>query len=64
MPFELSLHTGDPAGLATPLLAVALPSDKPVPRTLAPLDKLLAGALTRAVKQKDFKGNRDETLIL
>jgi leucyl aminopeptidase len=64
MPFELSLHTGDPAGLATPLLAVALPSDKSVPRTLAALDKALGGALTRAVKQKDFKGNRDETLIL
>ena len=28
MPFSLSLHAGDPARLATPLLAVALPSDK------------------------------------
>ncbi len=64
MPFALSLHAGDPARLATPLLAVALPSDKTVPRTLAPLDKALGGALTRAVKQKDFKGNRDETLLL
>ncbi len=64
MAFELSLHTGDPAGLATPLLAVALPSDKPVPKMLAPLDKALGGALSRAVKQKDFKGNRDETLML
>ncbi|HEX7546951.1 MAG TPA: leucyl aminopeptidase [Gemmatimonadaceae bacterium] len=64
MPFSLSLHVGDPARLATPLLAVALPSDKAVPKTLASLDKALGGALTRAVKQKDFKGNRDETLFL
>src|ERR1019366_5987360 len=64
MAFALSLHAGDPARLATPLLAVALPSDKTVPRTLAPLDKALGGAPTRDVKQKDFKGNRDETLLL
>jgi len=64
MSFELSLHVGDPSRLSTPMLAVALPADKAVPRTLAPLDKLLGGALTRAVKQKDFKGNRDETLLL
>jgi leucyl aminopeptidase len=64
MAFKLSLHTGDPARVATPLLAVALPSDRKVPRTLAPLDRLLGGALSRAVKQKDFKGNKDETLIL
>jgi len=64
MAFALSLHIGDPSKVSTPLLAVALPSDKPVPRSLAPLDKALNGALTRAVKQKDFKGNRDETLLL
>jgi leucyl aminopeptidase len=64
MAFALSVHAGDPSRLATPLLAIALPADKPVPRTLAPLDKALGGALTRAVKQRDFKGNRDETLLL
>jgi leucyl aminopeptidase len=64
MAFKLSLHAGDVARLATPLLAVALPSDKPVPRTLSALDRALDGALSRAVKQKDFKGNRDETLLL
>jgi len=61
---ELALHAEDPARLATPLLALALPSDKPIPPSLAPLDKLLGGAISRAVKQKDFKGNRDETLLL
>ena len=50
MAFALSLHTGDPSRLATPLLAVALPADKPVPRTLAPLDKLLGYAQQMADK--------------
>jgi leucyl aminopeptidase len=64
MAFKFSLHAGEVARLATPLLAVALPSDKPVPRALSALDRALDGALSRAVKQKDFKGNRDETLLL
>lgn len=64
MALRFSLHTGDPARLSSPLLVVALPSDKTVPRSLAPLDRLLGGALSRAVKQRDFKGNKDETLLL
>jgi leucyl aminopeptidase len=64
MAFRLSLQTVDPSRLATPLLAVALPSDKAVPRSLAGLDRLLGGAIARAVRQRDFKGNRDETLLL
>ena len=64
MAFRHALHIGDPSRLRTPLLAVALPSDRKVPRSLAPLDRHLGGALTRAVRNKDFKGNRDETLLL
>jgi leucyl aminopeptidase len=64
MALELSLHAGDPARLATPLLAVALPSDKAVPHALAGLDKALGGGISRVVKQRDFKGNRDEALLL
>jgi leucyl aminopeptidase len=64
MAFKISLNTGDPSRVATPMLAVALPSDKAVPRLLAPLDRALGGALSRAVKQRDFRGNRDETLLL
>ena len=64
MPFSLAVRAGDPARIATPLLAVALPSDAPVPRVLKGLDRSLGGALTRAVRAKDFKGSRDETLLL
>ena len=64
MSIALTLRAGDPARFATPLLAVALPSDKPLPRLLAALDKSLGGALARAMKQRDFKGSRDETFVI
>jgi leucyl aminopeptidase len=64
MSIAFTLRAGDPARLATPLLAVALPSDKPLPRPLAALDKSLGGALARAIKQRDFKGSRDETFVI
>lgn len=64
MAFDLGLRAGDPARLSIPLLAVALPSDKAVPKSLNALDKALGGAIARAVKSKDFKGNRDESLML
>ena len=64
MSLAFSLRAGDPARLATPLLAVALPADKPVPRSLGALDRALGGGIARAVRQRDFKGNRDETLML
>ena len=60
----LAVRAGDPSRLATPLLVIALPSDKPVPRSLAALDRALNGALSRAVRQRDFKGARDETLLI
>ncbi len=64
MAFALSTHTGDPARLGTPLLAVALVADASFPRALAALDAATGGALSRAVKQRDFKGNRDEAMLV
>jgi len=64
MSFALSTHAGDPARLATPFLAVALANDGKFPRALAALDKSTGGALSRAVRQRDFKGSRDETLLV
>ncbi|HLA91743.1 MAG TPA: leucyl aminopeptidase [Gemmatimonadaceae bacterium] len=63
-PFGLSVHAGDPARLRTPLLAVLLPSGKPVPRALAALDRVTGGGIARAVRRKDFRGNRDEAFLL
>src|SRR5258708_295166 len=64
MALALSIRAGDPAALSVPLLAVALPSGKPLPRTLARLDRALGGAIGRVVRARDFKGNRDETMFL
>jgi leucyl aminopeptidase len=61
---RISVRSGDPASFATPLLALALPSGKAVPRSLAALDRALGRAIARAVRQKDFKGAKDETLLL
>ena len=64
MTLVLSSHAGDPAQLATPLLALALSSDAKFPRALAALDAASGGGIGRAIKQRDFKGNRDESLLL
>jgi len=61
--FALSLRGGDPARVATPLMAVGLHSGGVFPRVLAALDKAYGGALSRAVAQADFKGVRDESLL-
>ena len=64
MNLTLKLHAGDPASLRVPLIAVALQSGKGLPRDLARLDRTTGGAIARARRAKDFKGNRDETLLL
>lgn len=58
------VRAGDPARAATPLLAVALPADPAMPRALVALDKRYDGALSRAIRRKDFSGGKDETLLL
>ncbi len=58
------VRAGDPARIATPLLVVALSADPAMPRALAALDKRYGGALSRAIRQKDFQGGKDETLFL
>ncbi|MHB0964531.1 MAG: M17 family peptidase N-terminal domain-containing protein, partial [Gemmatimonadaceae bacterium] len=64
MALAIALRGGDPSRVATPLLAVGLHSGGVFPRVLAALDKAYGGALSRAVRQADFKGNRDETLLV
>ena len=64
MAFRLSLHAGDPASHATPLLAVALAPGRTLPRAVTALDRRFDGQITRAVRRKDFKGSKDETLLL
>ena len=64
VPLALSVGTGDPAWLSTPLLAAALSEGSAVPRALAALDKSLGGAIGRTIDRKDFTGKRDDALLL
>ena len=64
MSLVFGLRAGDPSKVATPLLAVALPSEPVLPRALGALDRKYRGALSRAIKAQDFKGGRDEALLL
>lgn len=64
MSIAFDVRAGDPARAATPLLIVALPSEPAMPRALAALDKRYDGALSRAIRRKDFQGGKDETLLL
>lgn len=64
MSLTFALRAGDPARAATPLLAIALPAEPTLPKALAALDAKYDGALSRAIRRKDFQGGRDESLLL
>lgn len=69
MPLSFSLTHAAPASLETPLLAIVLPSDvswgdASWQTLLAPVDALLHGTLSRSLTRRDFRGGRDETLML
>lgn len=64
MSVSFDVRAGDPARAATPLLVVVLPPDAALPTALKGLDKKYDGALSRALRRKDFRGNRDESLLL
>ncbi|MHB8838291.1 MAG: leucyl aminopeptidase [Gemmatimonadaceae bacterium] len=63
MSLTLSVRGGDPGRIATPLLAVALPTGGSFPRALSALDAAYGGVLSRAVRNGDFKGAKDEVLL-
>ena len=64
MGVALAIKSGDPSALRVPLLAVALQAGKPLSRALASLDRATGGGIARALRAKDFKAGRDETLLL
>ncbi|HTH63855.1 MAG TPA: leucyl aminopeptidase [Gemmatimonadales bacterium] len=49
--------------IETPLLAIAVPASTELPASLAPIDQITGGAVSRALASGDFKGKRDETLL-
>ncbi len=64
MSLTLQLNHLPPASLETPLLAVILPSAPALNDALATIDAALAGALARTLARRDFRGGRDETLLV
>src|SRR5436190_21950951 len=59
-----TLATAPLAQVETPLLAVALAQGPALPASLAELDRATGGGLARAIASGDFKGKRDESLLL
>ncbi len=69
MSLSFHLHTSAPASLDSALLAVILPQDEALNEAsltaaLSPLDTVVQGALSRSLARRDFRGTRDETLLL
>jgi leucyl aminopeptidase len=52
------------AQVESPLLAVAVPQGASLPASLADLDRAAGGVLARALGAGDYKGKRDETLLV
>jgi len=63
IPFTSRVVRAEPAGHATPLLAIAVPQG-PRPESLAALDAQVGGALTRLFASGDFSGRKDETALI
>ncbi len=59
-----TLVTAPLAQIDTPLLAVAVAQGGALPASLGELDRAAGGGLARAIASGDFKGKRDESLLL
>jgi leucyl aminopeptidase len=64
MDFRVTARRAQPDTADAPLLVVALPSGASLTPPLSALDAAFGGALGRALQRKDFRGARDETLVL
>jgi leucyl aminopeptidase len=65
MALAIGFRTGDPATARERWLAVALHAGiTSLPSELRNLDRVLGGQIARAIRDRDFRGGRDETLML
>ena len=64
MDFRVTARRAQPDTADAPLLVLALPSGATLTPALTALDANLGGALGRSLERKDFRGARDETLVL
>jgi leucyl aminopeptidase len=63
-PFSVALSSADAASAKAPILFVALASGGTLPESLASIDRATSGAITTAIRERDFRGSRDEILFL
>jgi len=64
MDFRVTARRAQPDTADAPLLVLALPSGATLTPALTALDANLGGALGRSLERRDFRGARDETLVL
>jgi leucyl aminopeptidase len=64
MDFRVTAQRAQPDTADAPLLVLALPSGATLTPALTALDASLGGALRRSLERRDFRGARDETLVL
>jgi leucyl aminopeptidase len=62
--FAVALSGADAATIQMPVLFVALTSGASFPATLSTLDNAMGGAISTALRNRDFRGSRDEILFL
>lgn len=64
MPLTVRVSSRAPNDIQVALLVVPLSADPDLPSALTTLDERLGGALSRTLERRDFRGGRDETLLL
>ena len=64
MSLSLQLSHAAPASVNSPLLAIVLPQDPTLDEALKAVDAPLVGAIERSIARRDFRGGRDETMLL
>lgn len=64
MPLSFQLAHAAPATVDSPLLTIVLPTEPTLSEALTEVDAALHGALGRSLSRRDFRGARDETLLL
>ena len=64
MPISYSVLQAEPSTLTTGVLAILLAQGEPIPASLALLDTLLGGTLSRSVDRGAFTGKRDDVVHL
>jgi leucyl aminopeptidase len=63
-PLAITLAAADPAKIQQSLLFVALTTGGTLPKSLSAFDSALGGSITAALRERDFRGSRDEILFL